>query len=282
MTVETKTAMLHKGAQRGWLWGGIDQFADRGLTMVVSLVLARLLDPLAFGLIASVSIFFGIAGQLIDGGIAQRVLQKQDVREEDYCALFWCNGLVSFLCSSVLVFFSGIIARLYNNPQLQLIVVALAVNIFLMNVGRVQETRLIRDLRFRASSIIRITSVIAGCIVGLIMAFSGCGVWSILGQYFSAAIVRSVILWVVVPWHPSTWPSLAAIKDLYGYGLPVVFSDTVRTIAAQLINVLIAKRGSLESLGFFDRGCIDTTKSGIFFIKYFQPYQFSGSGLTAI
>lgn len=274
MTVETQTATLHKHAQRGWLWGGLDQFAQRGLTMVVSLVLARLLDPAAFGLIAAVSIFFGIAGQLIDGGVAQRVVQKPDVQEEDYCALFWCNGVISFLCSGALICFSGVIARFYNEPQLRLIVIALAVNIFLMNAGRVQETWLIRHFRFRAFSVIQIASVLVGCVVGLVMAFSGCGVWSILGQQLSTAIVRAASLWIVVPWHPSAWPMFSAVKDLYGYGLPVVFSQTVRTLASQLINVLIAKVGSLHVLGFYDRGNIIPQNAGYSLSNIFSRTNF--------
>lgn len=251
---EINSATLQKHARKGWLWGGIDQFAQRGLTTAVSLVLARLLDPAAFGMVASVGIFFCIAGQIIDGGIAQRVLQKQDIQEEDYCALFWCNGLISFLCSLVLILCAGLIARFFGNPQLKLIVMFLAVNIFLMNAGRVQETCLTRDLRFRAASVIRICSVVAGCVVGLIMAFSGCGVWSILGQQLAAAVVRAGILWTLVRWRPSVWPSWAAIKDLYGYGLPVLISQTFRTVAGQLINVLIAKRVSAAALGYYDRG----------------------------
>jgi len=268
------SAILHKHARRGWLWGGIDQFAQRGLTLIVSLVLARLLEPAAFGLIASVGIFFGIAGQIIDGGISQRVLQKQEIQEEDYCALFWCNGLISLLCSLVLVAVSGVISRFYGNPQLKLIVIVLAINIFLMNAGRVQETRLVRDLRFRAASIIRILSVVAGCVVGLIMAFTGCGVWSILGQQLATAITRAVILWILVPWRPSVLPSWPAVKDLYGYGLPVVFSQTVRTVAAQLINVLIAKRGALAMLGFYDRGRVIPQNLGFSLANIFSRTNF--------
>lgn len=274
ITKESDGSALNKHARKGWLWGGIDQFAQRGLTMAVSLVLARLLDPAAFGMVASVGIFFGIAGQIIDGGLSQRVLQKQDIQEEDYCALFWCNGMISFLCSVVLVFCSGLIARFYGNPQLQLIVIVLAGNIFLMNAGRVQETRLIRDLRFRASSVIRIVSVVSGCVVGLIMAFSGCGVWSILGQQLTSAVVRAVTLWVLVPWRPSALPSISAIKDLYGYGLPVLLSQTVRTVAGQLINVLIAKRVSAAALGYYDRGRVIPQNLGYSLANIFSRTNF--------
>ena len=89
--------MLHKSARRGWLWGAVEQFAQRGMAMLVSLVLARMLAPESFGLIASVSIFITTAQQLIDGGIGSRIVQKKEVLEEDYIAFFWCNAAVSLL-----------------------------------------------------------------------------------------------------------------------------------------------------------------------------------------
>lgn len=254
MSENHKSAALHTHAKRGWMWCGIDQFAERGLTMIVSLILARLLGPSAFGLIASVSIFFGVVAQLIDGGIGQRVLQKDEVTEDDCCALFWCTGLVALLCSSLLIFFSGMIARFYGNPQIQLIVIAMAVNIFLASASRTQDHLLIRELQFRVVSISKIISVSAGCITGLIMAFSGCGIWSLIGQYLVATLVRVGYILIVMPWRPSKWPSWSAVKGLYEYGLPVFFSSTVKTLADSVINVLVAKRSSFEALGFLDRG----------------------------
>jgi O-antigen/teichoic acid export membrane protein len=254
MSDKNKSDALHKHARRGWLWGAIDQFAQRGLSMLVGLVLARLLAPAAFGLIASVSIFLSIAQQVVDGGISQRVLQKKDIEDADYCALFWSNGVMSLLCSGLLVACSGVIARFYEVPQLRFITMAMAGIIFVMNAGRVQAAILARELRFRALSIIQIAAVIAGCVTGLLMAFGGCGVWAIIGQQAMSAIVRAGALWLSVAWRPKSLPSLVHVKDLYGYGLPVLFSQVFRTVAGQLINVLIAKRVSATALGFYDRG----------------------------
>ncbi len=245
---------LYKHARRGWLWGGVEQFAQQGLSAITGIVLARLLDPSAFGLIASVGIFLSIAQQLIDGGIAQRIIQKPKLLEEDYCALFWCNALISTVCTGLLVIFSGSIARFYGRPELQNIVIVMAFVIFIMRAGRVQETLLNRELRFRAIAVIRTISVLVGCATGLIMAFTGCGVWAILGKQLAIAIAAAFALWLYVPWKPSRKLSFAAVKDLYGYGIPVMLSQTARAFAGQLINVIIAKRVSTTALGFFDRG----------------------------
>jgi O-antigen/teichoic acid export membrane protein len=254
MTLEVSADTLQKHAWRGWVWNGIEQFAQRGLAMVVSLVLARMLDPESFGLIASVSIFLTMAQQLIDGGIGSRIVQKKSIMEEDYLALFWCNAAMSILTCGALIIFSSQISIFYNNFRLQPVVMAMALVIFLMNAGRVQDCQLIREMRFRTISLITIGSVVTGSIIGLIIAFLGGGVWAILGQQLTISLVRAGSFWVLVPWKPTGLPPWSAVKDLYGFGLPIMVSQTIRGLSEQLVNVLTARHVGMTALGYYDRG----------------------------
>jgi len=246
--------LLHNHAKRGWIWTGIEQFVQRGLTVVVTLILARLIGPESFGLVASVSIFFGIAGFLINGGIEQQILQKPKIDDKDYTAFFWANGAISALCASILILSSGLIADFYHNQEIGKIVTGLAINIFLMNIARAWEVRLIRTFRYGLLSSIQISSVVVGCLLGVWMAFSGYGVWALIGQQTGIAITKAILCWILVPWTPKGIPSLSRIKDLYIYGLPIMFSNILGTIADQLINILIAKCVSIKTLGYYDRG----------------------------
>lgn len=254
MSISSKHKKLSDSAKIGWLWTGLEQFLQRGLGMVVSLILARLLEPEAFGMIASISIFIALAQQLINGGIAQRVIQKGDVQESDYNALFWCNFGMSSLMLIVLFLFSGIISDFFEEPELRGILRAMAIIIFIMNAGRVQEAKLHRALRFRNISLVYIFSSISGCAVGLVMAFKGWGVWSLLGQQASMALTRALGLFIVMPWKPSGLPCWDTVKDLYAFCLPIMCSQFIRAIADQTINVFIGKKYSVVNLGFYERG----------------------------
>ena len=222
--------------------------------MLVSLVLARLLAPESFGLLASVAVFFTTALQLIDGGIGSRIVQKKEIREEDYIAFFWCNAAVSMLTCGLLMIFAGAIARFYDNPQLRSVVMAMAAVVFLMNAGRVQELRLVREIRFKIISLVTIGSVVAGSITGLILAFAGCGVWAILGQQLIIYLVRAAAFWRLIPWRPAGFPAWSAVKDLYAFGLPLMASQTIRGFSEQLINVMTARYVGIVPLGYYDRG----------------------------
>jgi len=245
---------LHRQAKLGWLWGALEQFAQRGLAMLVSIVLARMLAPESFGLIASVSIFLTTAQQLIDGGISSRIVQKKEIHEEDYTAFFWCNAAVSVLACSVLVICSGVIARFYGDPQLRAVVAVMALSVLFMNAGRVQELQLVRTFRFKLLSLITISSVAAGSITGLTLAFAGAGVWAILGQQLVLSLIRASALWWTVPWKPAGKPAWPIVKDLYSFGLPIVISQTIRGCSEQLVNVLTARFVGIGPLGYYDRG----------------------------
>lgn len=253
-TSEPSSGHFNLKARKGWLWGAAEQLLQRGLTMVVSLVLARMLDPEAFGLIASVSIFFAVAQQLIDGGIGSRIVQKKEILEEDYLAFFWCNAGMSLLTCGLLVVFSQAIALFYGDPKLQPVVMVMAVVVFLMNAGRVQDSRLIRELQFKKFSLVVVISVLAGSIAGLILAFAGAGVWAILGQQLVFSLTRAVALWRIEFWRPSGLPAWRAVKDLYSFGLPLMVSQTIRGFSEQLINALGARYVGMTPLGFYDRG----------------------------
>ncbi len=222
--------------------------------MVVSLIMARMLEPEAFGRLASISVFLTVAQHLIDGGIGSRIVQKKEILEEDYNAFFWCNAIMSLSSCGLLVAFSPIIARLCGDPTLQPIIMATAVTLVLMNAGRVQDARLIRTLQFKKFSFAVIISVLAGSSAGLILAFAGAGVWAILGQQLVLSLTRALALWKMEFWRPSGMPAWRAVKDLYSFGIPLTISEMIRGMSDQLINVLGARYVGIASLGFYDRG----------------------------
>jgi O-antigen/teichoic acid export membrane protein len=245
---------LLKSARSGWSWGIYEQFIQRLFSLCVGFILARLVDPEAFGLVALVSIFFAMAGGIIDGGIGLSLLQKKTVDESDYTALFFSTlsltlfFTISFFCSA------SFLADFFHQPRLAGLVQGLAVVLFFTNCGRVQENRLRRELRFRESSLIAIAGVMLGSIAGIAMALRGAGAWSIVGQQGVQALVRAAALWIIYPWRPNHFPCLYKIKEIYSFGLPSFTSSFVLGLVDSLPAFVAGKQGALQELGFYDRG----------------------------
>lgn len=251
---DSENQKLLKQAQAGWFWTGGEQFIQRGLGMLVGLVLARLLGPEAFGLVASVTIFLNVAQQVINGGISQRVIQKKDVSEDDYLALFWSNLVMSLGATAILAAISFPVAAYFAEPQLTSVMIGLAVVLYVTNAGRVQQAKLTRQLAFKKLAVIQIVATVSGCIAGLFMAFNGFGVWALIGQQAVVAGLRWIMYCLVCPWRAKGLPSRHSVQDLYSFGLPVVASQCLRSFADQASSVMIAKNFSMGDLGYFNRG----------------------------
>jgi len=245
---------LLKSARSGWSWGIYEQFIQRALSLCVGFILARLVDPEAFGLVALVSIFFAIAGGIIDGGIGLSLLQKKTADDTDYTALFFSTlsltifFAVAFFCSA------SFLADFFHQPRLTALVQGFAVVLFFSNCGRVQENRLRRELRFRESSLIAIAGVMLGAVAGIALAFRGAGAWSIVGQQGVQALVRAAALWIIYPWRPKHFPCFNKIKEIYSFGLPSFTSSFVLGLVESLPGFVAGKQGALQELGFYDRG----------------------------
>ena len=238
----------------GWVWALTEQFGARAISLIVGLILARLLSPSDFGLLASVSIFITIVQQIIDGGIAQRVIQKYEVGDEEYNALFFGNLAVSAALALALFFSAGPIADFFKVPELKEVVMFLGGWVFLSNAGRVQKTKLTRETQYRKLALISLAAAIFGSLVGVSMAFLDYGIWALLGQMFSMSLVTVLLLWWIEPWRPTMIPKWSSVVDLYAFGLPVLICQTIRSASNQMINVLTAKYYSPTLLGYYERG----------------------------
>jgi O-antigen/teichoic acid export membrane protein len=245
---------LLKSARSGWSWGIYEQFIQRALSLCVGFILARLVDPEAFGLVALVSIFFAIAGGIIDGGIGLSLLQKKTADDTDYTALFFSTLSLTIFFAGAFFCSASFLADFFHQPRLTALVQGFAVVLFFSNCGRVQENRLRRELRFRESSLIAIAGVSLGAIAGISMAFRGAGAWSIVGQQGVQAFVRAAALWIIYPWRPKHFPCLNKVKEMYSFGLPSFISSFVLGLVESLPGFVAGKQGAFQELGLYDRG----------------------------
>ena len=245
---------FQKKAKIGWIWGSYGQVIQKVLIMLVSIIMARILEPSDFGLIASVSILIIVAQQVIDSGISDRIIQKKTITETDYSTFFFCNLFISIFILILFIFIAKPISNFYENNLINNVVICFGVIIFFMNAGRIQWVILNRNLKFKTCIIIRTLSVIFGCFFGLTMALNDFGFWALVGQQMSAAITLTLMYWIVLPWLPKEKPSWAAVKDIYSFGTPIIISESIRSSIDQFINIIIAKNFSQSNLGYYDRG----------------------------
>lgn len=240
-------------AAKAGLWSALDLALRQGLQFFVSVVLARLLTPADFGVIAIVSFFTSLSGIFIQGGFATALIQRADPTHEEQTAIFWLGLALSAAMAAALYVSGDVIARFYNQPLLAPLMIVAGVQIVLSALGSVHSALLARDLRFDLTMISGIfASVISGT-VGLAAAFAGFGIWALAAQACTAAFIGTISLWVFSPWRPAWRFSPTVLKPLLGFGTWISLSGVLEIIYTQGSALLVGKLYGVQDLGFYNR-----------------------------
>lgn len=237
----------------GILWSGIDSFASSGITFIVGIVLARLLSPSQFGTIGLATVFIAIMNSIVDCGFSSAIIRKQNIKDVDYNTAFYTNLVISiflFICTFLLAPYIGLF---FNNPELSSVIRALCSILVINAFALVQRSKLTKEVNFKIQTIISISaSIVSGCI-GIILAASGYGVWSLVGQQISRQTINTFLLWIFNKWRPQLQFSITSFKELFNFGSKLLVSGIIDNICNELATIVIGKVNSPATLGQYSR-----------------------------
>lgn len=213
---------LGHAAARGLAWTMLRSVSSRVVGSVVFVVLARLLDPEAFGTIALASVFVVLLTMLVDSGFGEAVIQRRELTPSDLDTAFWVNNLIGIGLALVMTASAGLLGSLFRQPELTPVLRALSVAFVFAALSSVPQALLRRELAFRKIALRGFLATVAGGAVGVGMAFAGLGVWSLVGQLLANAAVATIILWLVCPWRPGRAVSRSSFVELIRFGANVL------------------------------------------------------------
>ena len=234
-------------------WGLGSNALSQVFSILIGIMLARLLVPEDFGLIAMVLVVIRFAGLMADVGLGSALVQKKEITEDHLNSVFWINNLIgAILMGSVMLLSSGI-AAFYARPELELISVALSVNFVVSSLAMVPRTRLARDLAFRELSIIDMLAMFIAGAVAISMAMKGFGYWSLVAHQLVERMTGTFLVWIVGRWRPRLKHNIWAVRELIGFSSSVFITRTLRYTAFQFDKLLIGKFLDATSLGLYDK-----------------------------
>ena len=248
MTDALKTKTLHAIS-----WSFLERFSQQGIHFVISIILARLLLPEEFGLIAMLTIFMAIAESFINSGFGQALIQKQDITHTDECSIFYFNILVGFCAAGLLCLSAPCIADFYNQPLLVPLTYVLSLNLIINSFGLIQTSLLTKHIDFKTQLKVSVIATFIAGIIGVIMALKGFGVWSLVVQSLSRNLFCTVLLWFFNTWRPSLVFSLESLRVMFAFGSRLLLSGLLDTIFQNIYLVVIGKLFSPVKLGFYSR-----------------------------
>lgn len=240
-------------AAKGMMWNTIERFSTQGIQFVLTIVIARILSPDDYGLVAMLSIFMAIAQTLVDSGFGNALIQKKDRAEIDYSTTFYFNIVVSAFIYFLLFISAPWIASFYEQPQLVPIARVFGLMLIINSFSIVQQARLTVVLDFKKQAFASLLSVLFGGSVGVWMAYHGFGVWTLVWQGLISAVAHSFFLWLCAGWTPRWAFSWNSFRGLFSFGSKIMLSAMLHTIYTNMYSLVVGKVFSAAELGYFNR-----------------------------
>jgi O-antigen/teichoic acid export membrane protein len=244
---------LRGQAISGFGWRAVERYSTQSAQFLVSIVLARILTPHEFGLIALVMVFVSFGQVLIDGGFSDALVQSEHADDACCSSVFFCNIVVGLLCAGLLSFSAPVIAGFYKEDQLRHIIPTLSLNFIISSCGLVYSALLVKRLRFKSLAKVSVISTVVSGAVGVLLAVNHFGVWSLVGQSLSAQLARLFSLWTFTVWRPRVWFEWAAIKTIAPFGSRVLIATITESLFGNLNVIAIGKLFTPTTLGFYSR-----------------------------
>ena len=240
-------------AVRGVVWSAVERFSVQGIQFVLSIIIARLVTPSEYGLIAMLGIFMAIGQAFIDGGFSNALVQKKERTETDFSTVFLFNIFFAIFIYGILWFSSPFIASFYNVPALEKLTKVVGSNLIISSLSIVHRTKLIIALDFKTQARVSFLAVIISGVVGILLAWRGYGVWALAIQSILNNLLISIALFCVSRWRIYWIFSKKSFGELFSFGSKLLIGSLFHTIYSNMYTVIIGRLFQSATVGLFNR-----------------------------
>jgi len=220
---------------------------------MISILLARLLLPEEFGLIAMLSVFISVGNSLMDSGLTSSLIRTNDAGEKDYSTIFYFNLVGSIIIYLILYACAPLISSFYDQPQLLNIVRVYSFSFIINAFFSIQSTRLTKEMNFKIQTAIKVPAAIASGLVGVVLARMGYGVWSLVWMYLLNSSIITAMHWVYSSWRPRLIFDKESFRKHFFFGYKMTISGLIETLYQNIYVVIIGKNYPAAQLGFYSR-----------------------------
>lgn len=243
----------NNGKLKSVIWSAVERLSVQGVSFALSLIIARLVLPSEFGLIAMLSIFISIAQTFVDSGFSNALIQKQNRSEVDFSTVFYFNIIVGIFFYILLYICAPLIAEFYHEPLLVSVTRWVALSFVLSSFSVVQRAKLTIAHDFKSQAIASFIAVLISGVLGVYFAYKGWGVWALVIQTLTNQLLISLLLWLIARWIPAFVFSKNSFKTLFNFGSKLLLSGLLNTVYTNIYTIIIGRIYSAQSLGFYSK-----------------------------
>ena len=237
----------------GLVWRFAERIGAQLVGFVVSIILARLLEPSMYGTIALITVFTSILQVFIDSGLGNALIQKKDADNIDFSTVFFTNIAFCSVLYVLLFICSPLIAEFYHDEAITPLVRVLGITLLISGVKNVQQAYVSKKMIFKRFFFATLGGTLIAAVIGIWMAYKGFGVWALVTQNLTNAIIDTVILWISVKWRPHMMFSFKRLKALYSFGWKLLASSLLDRVYNDIRQLIIGRMYSSADLAYYNR-----------------------------
>lgn len=264
----------------GAIWKFTERISAQLISFVVSVILARILAPDDYGLIALVFVFTTLCDKLLIAGFATSLIQKKTADDKDFSSVLYFSVAVAFVLYVLLFLAAPLIADFYtkfDRTELIAVIRILGLSLFLMAFSSVQNAYASKHMLFKRYFESTLGASVFSGVVGIAMAYQACGIWALVAQNMLATFVGCIILWFTVGWRPKLQFSFERLKGLFSYGWKIFMASIIKTLYNDIRSLVIGKMFTPADLAYYNRGqslpqLVDTNVTGTIDSVLFPAY----------
>lgn len=238
----------------GLSWSFGERILAQGVSFLVSIILARILSPNEFGLIAIIMVFINIANVFVSNGFGESLVQKKDSDKYDFTTIFWCGFTFSIVLMAIIWLLSPMISEFYHSDALIWPLRILSIKLVLASLNSIQHAYIEKHMMFKQMFFSTLIGTVFSAVVGIGLALKGAGIWALIFQYLSNSAIDTIALSFIINWKPFFYFSKERAKKLVSFSWKVTASALVNEVYAQLRLIIIGRRYSSADLAYYNKG----------------------------
>lgn len=238
----------------GIIWTYAERLLAQSVTICVTVILARIISPEQYGIVSIVVVLINIANSFVTGGFGNSLIQKKDADDLDFSTVFHFSFMISLILYFIVFVSADYIASFYAIPELALVIEVMALRLPIAAINSIQQAYISKKMQFKKFFFATLWGTVVSAIVGMALAYYGFGIWAVVAQYLSNALVDTVVLWFTSGWTPKLIYSKERMGVLFSFGWRIMLVSVMTTLYSNLRNLIIGKKYSASDLAFSEKG----------------------------
>lgn len=237
-----------------FIWKTLEKGGAQLIQFIVSIILARMLLPSDYGVIALITVFINLANAFVQSGFGSALIQDKDSGDLEFSTIFFFSIFASIIFYIILFFGAIPISSFYKTPVLVKVIRILAISLLFNSIYCIQNAFISKKLEFKKLFLVSTITMLISGFIGILMAYKGYGIWALVGQNLSYSFLTFLVSFLIVEWRPKFLFSFKKLKKLYSYSWKILASNLIGTFCNNLQSLIIGKNYSTYQLGLYNRG----------------------------